>query len=73
MARSVELRKNADTAVVGVADQFANLILAVVQTIRAHSVQFGKALAFNSEALVVGEVEMQNIHLHGRHAINVAL
>ena len=53
MARSVELRKNADTAVVGVGDQFANLVLGVVQTVRAHLVQLGKALALDPEALVV--------------------
>src|SRR5580692_4593451 len=73
MARSVELRKNADTAVVSVADQFANLFLAVVQTVRAHLVQLGKALALDPEALVVGEMEVQNIHLHRRHTVEVSL
>src|SRR5437588_9683941 len=73
MARGVEFWKNANTTVVCVGNQLANLFLRVVQTIRAHLVQPGKALALDSKALVVGEMKVENIHLYRRHSINVAL
>src|SRR6266403_1384538 len=73
MAWGVEFWKNANTTVVCVGDQLANLVLRVVQTIRAHLVQPGKALALDSKALVVGEMKVENIHLHRRHSVNVAL
>src|SRR5258708_305696 len=73
VARGVEFRKNANTAVVCVGNQLANLVLRVVQTIRAHLVQPGKALALDSKALVVREMKVDNIHLYRRHSVKVAL
>jgi hypothetical protein len=35
--------------------------------------QLGKALAFDAKSLVIGEVPVQDIHLHSGQAINVAL
>src|SRR5229473_3311549 len=73
MGGGVEFWKNANTAVVCVRNQLANLVLRVVQTIRAHLMQLGKALALDSKALVVREMKVENIHLHRRHSVNVAL
>src|SRR5258708_474881 len=73
MSRGVEFWKNANTTVVCVGNQLSNLVLRIVQTIRAHLVQPGKALALDSKALVVSEMKMENIHLYRRHSVNVAL
>src|SRR5216684_5957090 len=73
MARGVEFWKNPNAAVVCIGNQLANLVLRVVQTIRAHLVQPGKALALDSKALVVREMKVENIHLYRRHSVNVAL
>src|SRR5229473_2500861 len=73
MGGGVEFWKNANTTVVCVGNQLANLVLRVVQTIRAHLVQSGKALALDSKTLVVREMKVENIHLHRRHSIDVAL
>ena len=33
--------------------------------------QPGKALALDTKALIIGEVQVQNVQLHGRHPIHV--
>src|SRR4029077_5299930 len=47
--------------------------LRVIQAIGSHFVQFRKALALDAKALVVGKVQVHNIHLHRSHSIHVAL
>ena len=73
VAGHVELRHHADAARGGVGDDLAELVLRVVLAVRPHLVQPRMALALHAEALVLGEVPVQDVQLHRRHAVEVAL
>ena len=73
MRRDIELWHDADAAVPRISYEGLDLTLRVVLTIRSHLVQLRKALALDAEAFIVRKVKMQNIHLHRRHSIDVAL
>src|SRR5207245_7328334 len=69
----IKLRDDANTTIARISDELAYLCLRVIQAIRSHFVQLGKTLALHTKAFVVGKVQMQDIHLYGCHAIDVAL
>src|SRR3984893_6410610 len=73
VARGIELRQHPDATIAGVREQVANLILAVIQAIGTHLMQPGELLALDPKTLVVGKMQMQNIHLHCGHSIQIAL
>ena len=73
MARGIELGQHADTAIVRVGNQTTNFVLRVIQTIGTHFVQLRKLLGLDAEALVVGKMQVQNVHLHRCHSIQIAL
>ena len=73
MSRHVELRNDADPPVGCISDNVANLFLGVVKPVRPHRLQLGEALALNSEPLVIGEMPVEDIHLHRSQTVNVAL
>ena len=73
MARHVELGDHADAAIARVRDHLAHLILRVVLAVGAHLLQLRKALALDAEALVIGKVPVEDVQLHGRHAVERAL
>ncbi len=73
MARHLKLRDDADAAIVRVGHELANLALRVIQAVGPCLLQLGKALALNTESLVVVQVPVQDIHLHRRHPIDIAL
>ena len=56
-----------------VGDEVANLVLRVKHPVGAHSREFGKDLALDAEALIVGQVPVQHVHLYRGHAVEVAL
>ncbi len=71
--RHVELGNHANAALARIRDQFPDLVLGVVQTVRTHVRQLGKFLAFNAEALVFREMPVKHVELHRGHAVQVAL
>ena len=73
MAGNVELRHHADAAVARVGHDVADLVLRVVEAVGALLVQLGEALALHAEALVVGEVPVEDVELHGGHGVEIAL
>ena len=72
VTRHVEFRHDANSAVPRVGDQIADLILGVVKGVGAQLVKFRKFLALHAEALVLREVPMENVHLHGFHAVDIS-
>src|SRR3984893_1939918 len=73
VGQSLELPQHADAAVVRVGNEITNVILGVIQAIGTHLMQPGKLLALDAKTLVVGKMQMQNVHLHGSHSIQIAL
>src|SRR5260370_40883172 len=73
MGRDIEFREDAYGAIMRVGNEVSNLCLSVIQTVGSHFVQLRKAFALDPKALVVGKVPVQNIHLHRRHSVQVAL
>src|ERR1700745_2871641 len=73
MAGRVELCNNADAAIMRIRDEVTDLRLCIVVDFRSHARQFGKHLALDAKPLIVGKVPVQNVHLHRRHAIEIAL
>ncbi len=73
VAREVDLRHDADAAGLRAGNELADLVLGEVLTIRTLGLQLGVRPAFDPEALVVGEVEVQHVELHQRHAVQIAL
>ena len=73
MAGSVELRDYPNAAIVRVGNEVADFSLRVVQPLGPHLLQLRKSLALHAEALIVREMPVQNIHLHGSHAVEIAL
>src|SRR6266567_797588 len=56
-----------------VGDEIANLGLGVEHAVRSHSSELGKLLALDAEALVIGEMPVQDVHFDGGHAVEIAL
>ncbi len=73
MARQVELGHDPDAAVGGVFDDLLDLDLGEEHPVRAELVELGEDLRFDAEALVLGQVEVQDVHLDRGHAVDVAL
>src|SRR5262249_45664435 len=73
VAGHVEFRKDANAAVACVRDQVANLFLGVVEALGALFLQLRELLAFNTETLIVRQMEMKDVHLDGLHAVEIAL
>src|SRR5208283_5553098 len=71
--RHVEFRDDPDAAVGRICDNFANLFLRVVKPIRTHPLQLGKALAFDAESLIIGEMPVEDVHLHCSQPVDVTL
>ena len=69
----VELGDDADATGVGVGDDVADLILGVEEAVGAESGEAGKELAFDAEALVLGEVPVEDVELDGSHSVEIAL
>ena len=72
MARHIEFRHHADATIARVSNHVANFNLRVIEPGGAELLQFRKTLAFDAEALVIGEVPVKHIQLQGFHAIQVA-
>ena len=73
MARHIELRNHADSAIPRIFDHLMNLVLRVVDAIRSFFLQQRELLAFGPEPLIVGEMPVENIQLDRLHAIQIAL
>ena len=73
VAGNVELGDHADAAIVRVGDQVANLGLRVEHAVGAHAGELGKHFALDAESLIVGQMPVQHVHLHGGHAVEIAL
>ena len=61
MARHVELRNHADSPIVRVLDDFANLLLRVVEAVRTLLLKEGEYFAFDAKTLVIGKVPMKDV------------
>ena len=68
----IKLGNHANPAIPGIGDQIVHLVLRVIKTVGTHFLQLGKLLAFHPEALVIGQVPVKDVHLHGSHAVKVA-
>src|SRR5882757_7106171 len=73
VAGHVEFGDDANAAVAGVGDEVANFVLGVVQTVGALGVELGEFFAFGAEALIFGEVPVEDVHFHGFEAVEIAL
>src|SRR6266446_4266737 len=73
VARHVEFRHYTNAAVARIRNQVANLVLRVVQPVRTQSVQLGKFLALDAEALIFRKMPMENVHLRRFKAVQIAL
>jgi hypothetical protein len=73
VAGHIELRNHANTAVAGIGDDLAYLIVGIVLAIGAHLLQLGKTFAFDAESLIFREVPMEDVELDGGHAVEGAL
>ncbi len=73
MAGNVELRDHANAAIVRVGDEVADFILRVEHSVRSHAGELGELLALGAEALIVGKMPVEDVHLHGGHAVEIAL
>ena len=71
VAGHVEFRHHPNAPGGGVAQHLTHLGLGVV--LPAHLVQAGQGLGFHPKPLIVGQVPVQHVELHGSHAIEVAL
>src|SRR5262249_21060113 len=71
MAGHVEFGNDANTAIAGVGDQIANFVLRVVEAIGTEFVELREFLAFDAEALIFRKVPVEDIHLHGFHAVKI--
>ena len=71
VSRQVELGNDANAAVGGVGNDLLDVGLRVVAAPRAVLVQLRKEPALDAEALIVAQVQMQHVQLHGRHRIEV--
>src|SRR6266849_7554779 len=69
--RHIEFRHYADAAIPGVGDQISHLILRVVTLIGAQPVKFREFPAFGAKTLVLREVPVEHVHLHGFHAVEI--
>ena len=73
MAGDVEFRHHANAAVARVGHHAADLVLGVEQAVGALLMQFGETLALHAETLVLGEVPVKHVELHGSHRVQIAL
>ena len=69
----VKLGHDANAAIARVRDDLFDLFLRVVVAVGAELVQLRKLLALDAEALVFREVPVKDVHLHGRHRVEIAL
>ena len=69
---NIKLGHHTDTAVSRVRDNFAHLVLRVIQTIGAHRMEFWKLLALDAKALVLRQVPVKNVELDRGHRIEIA-
>ncbi len=72
MCRDYEFRNNADTALCGVADNGADILLGIVLAIGGDLLKAGEDLGFHAKALVVAAVEVEDVEFDGGHAVEGA-
>src|SRR5438270_11335454 len=72
VAGDVELGHHANATIMGIGDELANLFLRVKHAVGSHAGQLGKFLTFHAKTLIVGKMPVQNVHLYGGHAVEVA-
>src|SRR5205823_123079 len=65
VAGNIKFRDYADAAIPRISNHVADFFLRVIPPVGAQLLQLGKSLAFDAEALIVREVPVKNIHLHG--------
>ena len=73
VAGHIEFGNHADAAIVRVLDDVCDLLLRVVETVRALFLKKRIDLAFDWETLVIREMPVEDIELHRFHAVQVAL
>ena len=73
VARDVEFRHDADAASRRIGDDPAHLLLGEEVAIRALALELGVGQALDAEALVVGQMQVQDVQLHDRHGVEIAL
>ena len=73
VAGHLELRYDADAAVARVLDDLARILLGVEEVVGAEAGEFGIELALDAEALIFGEVPVEDVELDGGHAVEGAL
>src|SRR5262249_13197184 len=62
-----------DATIGCISDQVTNFGLRVIHTVRTHLAKSGVAFAFDAESLTIRQMQVQDIHFHRGHSINVAL
>jgi hypothetical protein len=72
VARDIEFGNHANTSILRIRDHFANLFLRVIKAVGTELLQLGKPLALDAEALVVGEMPMEDVQLYRGHAVEIA-
>src|SRR5712672_4578326 len=73
VAGHVEFGDDSNAAITGVGDEVANFVLSVVEAVGTLRVELGEFFAFGAEALIFGEVPVEDVHFHGFEAVEIAL
>ncbi len=73
VARHVELGHDTYASIRGQRDDAADLVLGVEEPVGAHLVEPGVAPALHTKALILREVPVEDVHLHGGHGIESPL
>src|SRR5262249_61411112 len=73
MTGHIELGHYADSAVAGIGDNFPDLILSIVESVRTHFSEVGVPPAFDAESLIVGQVPVQDVEFYRRHSVQCSL
>ncbi|MEZ5072665.1 MAG: hypothetical protein R2751_17330 [Bacteroidales bacterium] len=72
MPRQIELGHHPDAPVGGKFHHLADVAPGIIETVRTHLMQTGKAFRFDPEALVIGEVPVEDVHFYGGHGFQIA-
>jgi hypothetical protein len=73
VTRHIEFGDDADTAIAGVGQHLADLRLREVVAIGALALELRKLLTFDTKALVVGQVPVEDVEFDGSHGVEVTL
>src|SRR5215467_13259764 len=70
--RNIKLRDNANPSLPSIFNNFFGLFLRIKQTVRTHLMQLRKFFTFDPETLILSQMPVEDVQLHGCHRIQVS-